>query len=148
MNSPATLDQLAERVTELERHNRWLRLGLAGLAVLGGLTLLTAAQQDKPRPIETTQLTMRDAAGTARVQMNVGDKGPMLQFLDAKGRSLATLGTADDALVLQYLTREGRPQTALALQKEGVAMIAFSPDGRLQPGRFAILQTGGVFTPK
>ena len=155
MKPPVTLDQLAERVTELERrntrleqHNCWLRRGLTGVAVLGGLTLLAAAQQDNPRPVEASRLTMRDAAGTVRLQLHVDEAGPMLQFHDAKGRGLATLGTMEDALLLQYFNKGGGRQTAIALQKEGIALITYTPDGRPQPGRVALLQTGGIFTPK
>jgi hypothetical protein len=74
MNDP-TLEVLASRLARLERASqRWRRLATV---VFLGLTvvLLTGQVRSRPAPIETEQLTIRDASGRVRVFIKALEDG-------------------------------------------------------------------------
>jgi hypothetical protein len=139
--------EMANRLNQLERRNRQLGLTLVCLMAVGGVVLLGAAQGAKRASGETDTLVLRDRAGTVRARLEMGDDGPVFQFLDGQGRPLARLGTSQDALVLGLVDPNGRLRTGLALEQGGVTLV--SHDGnRLQTGPNAVRETGGIFTRK
>jgi hypothetical protein len=140
--------QLAARLTQVERYNRWLGRSLLCLLALGGLGLLGAAQA-VPSPAGSTEpLALRDGAGNVRARFEAGPEGTTLQFLDDQGKPLASLVAGQDALVLRHFNRKGRFQTGVALEHDGIAVVSYDGDGRLQTGRGAVLETSGLFGRK
>jgi hypothetical protein len=141
-----SLAQIGERLNKLERQNRRLRLMVVCLLVLGGVGVLTGADEGKRRPLDTETLVLRDADGKARARLEVGKQGAVLRFLDDQGGELANLGTTRrGSLQLRLLNRDGGLQTGVGLQRDGVALVYYDQDGNVQSGRNALLLGIGEF---
>src|SRR5262249_32507855 len=143
-----SFDQMVDRLNKLERRNRQLGLIVVCVLALGGVVLLSAAQEARRPSVSPDTLVLRDGAGAARARLEIGKGGPVLQFLDGQGRPLGTLGTSQDALVLGLVGQDGRVQTGISLERDGVALVSYDRVGQLQRGQNALLQTSGVFARK
>lgn len=146
-----TLEDLASRLARLERANlRWRRL--ATVAFLGlTIVLLTGQVQSRSGPIETEQLTIRDASGRVRVlikpledgatvltfrdelerdrlAIGVLDNGtPMLSLYDEHRRRRLAVGVfSPDASGLHLYGRDGTPRAALAVRPNDFAALEFN----------------------
>jgi hypothetical protein len=143
-----SLEQLADRLTKLERQNRRLKQLGGLLLAVAGLILLMAAQREKVTPTEARKWVLQTAEGKDRARLEIARGEPLLRFMDDDGRDVATVGVRQGTLLLQLWDGGGHVQTGLALQRDGVALICHDGDGLLQTGRNAILQTAGVFPSK
>jgi hypothetical protein len=140
-----SLRQLADRLDQLERHNRWLWRALICVLALGGVGLLGAAQGVPGQTGKAEPLVVRDGAGKVRVRLEAAQGGPVLQFLDDQGKPLASMAASPDALVLRLFNERGKLKSGLSVESDGIAMVSFDGSGRLQSGRAAILETSGIF---
>jgi hypothetical protein len=141
----SSLDQLAERLNQLERRNRWLGRILVCLLAAGGVGLLGAAQGAGGQTTASDALVLRDGAGKERARLEMARQGPVLRFLDEQGKSVAVLGTEQDALVLRLFDKRGRVQTGFALEPDGIACVTRDGNGVTQTGGKALLETNGLF---
>jgi hypothetical protein len=84
-NASDQIEQLTARLSRLERHNRWLKLGVLSIVGIAGFAVIVGAAPNKePRIIEAEGFIMRDANGVARVEM--GKDGFFINNEDGKHR--------------------------------------------------------------
>ncbi|HKU21999.1 MAG TPA: hypothetical protein VJQ50_13355 [Terriglobales bacterium] len=101
---------LEERLSKLERQNRWFKRGAAaGLVVVVALLCMAQARPSPPA-LEASQLVLRDAQGRARLRIEVASDGnPTINILDQEGRLRSSLGPHG----LSFYDETGRMRTTL-----------------------------------
>lgn len=143
-----TDDALAERITRLERRNRWLAGGLAAMTVwsLAGLGLAQAGQTSAPvGDLTVRSLTVVDAAGTARVKIAAPAPPPIVMgkvkprdgavsgiiLYDAKGNERSGYVTSDSKdypNVLFTLDDEQRQRVLFIAEPAGATTLRLFKD--------------------
>jgi hypothetical protein len=86
---------LEQRVRKLERENRWMRRTAAiAVAVVSVVILVGQGKEEPPRDLVVRSLTMKDAAGSARMKLHTTDDGtPSVSLYDKNEKLRASLGT-------------------------------------------------------
>jgi hypothetical protein len=125
------LEQLTQRIEQLERHNRWLkRLGLAavavlGLAVLSGQATPTAAE---PRIVVAEGFQLVDAEGKPRGELMMTAEGPQLRLLDAEAKPQVALSATAGRSALDLIEKEKR-RASIEVAAGDASAAVFSEQG-------------------
>lgn len=101
----------------LEKQNRWLKLAVMSLAVVGCTAVIMGANANRAAPTPATQFKLVDLDGNVRAALMFDGKKPALQFFTAKG----DFGT--------QLSEEG-----LTLCDPRAKPIRRNPEDRRKPG--------------
>lgn len=128
---------IEERLSRLERQNKWLRrLLLAALAIAAGGALLAAGSRvhaDSPawqRTVEAEKFVLRGADGKMHAELSVADNVPRLALFDAAGKQRATLVVGSEGPALTLYDTSGMQRAKLAVDSEGPYLGLNSPTGR------------------
>jgi hypothetical protein len=105
-----------ERLSRLERQNRWLkRLGALAIAVGAVVVLVAQAREKEPQHLVVKSLGVKDEDGRVRALLDVAPNGSVSLWLGAKGEKLG----------LEFPI----PALSLAVSPEGLPNLAFGDKG-------------------
>jgi hypothetical protein len=93
--------ELSLRLRRIERQSRIAQVGLAAMACVLAVVLLTGQKAPRaggelPAVLDAQRLVIRDAQGRPRIELGAGEHGPALDMLDADGAKRITLQLWDD----------------------------------------------------
>jgi hypothetical protein len=118
------MQQVIERLTRVEKQNRWLARGGLALA-LSCASLLLMAQKPDAQTIEAQGFVLKDAAGQVRAELHMANSGPELRLYDSQGRgktnTLARIGADENGPSLDLFTKEGG-LAGLSIYKDGPSL--------------------------
>lgn len=115
-------EALQARLDRLERQNcRLKRAGLAGLVVLGAGLALGFADQARPKPLEASQLILRDEEGNERGRLIVSKDGLALACTD-EGAVRSSLVLSKNSGALKYYGQGRAPVSGVSAQSNGVGL--------------------------
>ncbi len=101
---------LEERLTRLERQNRWFKRGAAAGLVMAVALLCMAQARPSPEALEAPQFILRDGQGRERLRIEVTrDGNPAINILDQQGRLRSSLGSHG----ISFYDDTGRMRTTL-----------------------------------
>jgi len=125
----ATLQNLAARLSRLERQNRWLKIGgLAALAAVGGLLLIGATAP--PKVVEAQQFVLRDENGATAATLTAMQDGPKLILYGAGEKICAALSVTKDGANLQLADAQGDRRALLGVAADGPGLVLLDPDDK------------------
>jgi hypothetical protein len=131
------VDNLAQRVAKLERHNRQLKMVVLGVALCMATFFLVGAAKP-PRTLEAEKLVILDRHGRARITIgtpaisgatvDVNPDDPVIWLRDDKGTDRAMLAT--DGLF--FANSKARPTVRLDSDTNGLSGLKFyGTDGKV-----------------
>lgn len=92
-----SIQQLAQRIQQLERANRRMKI-FGGIALVGTLCL-AAATPYVCDVVTGERLVLRDSSGRSRITMNAyNTETPALEFQSKEGRTTGSLTISDDGI--------------------------------------------------
>lgn len=110
MDKP-TIEDLAQRLDDLERQNLWLKR-VGAVAIFGGLVLVALGTDwvRSPKQVTAEKFVLRDASGRARANLELRPDGaPTLAFLAPDGRDQVVLRAGvDGSSSLEYFEAGSR----------------------------------------
>jgi len=139
--APQTVEQ---RLEQLERENRRLKLAGMIVVVLGGATLLWILGQLVGRTVEARRFILRDSGGEKRAEIAIGSEGMAgLWLYDKNGKFRATLtvtGAGTPDLVLY--DENGRNRAEFGLLPDSSPGLALSEQGGVASVGILVTQDG------
>lgn len=129
MNPPAMdMESLGERLSRLERENRWLKR-VGGVALLGVAAMVLMGQatpRKTAKAIEAEEFILRDGTGKERATMRVSPDGsPSLGLVDKDGKKRVALLLGADGLPNLWLwDKNGKERAGLELLADGLPRLA------------------------
>lgn len=125
---------LARRISQMERRlegaERSARRSRLLVLALVPLLLLGAARQGAgARVVEAAGFVARDAAGTVRAQLGVGEEGSALGLFDDRGHLRAGLSVAADGPILNLFSEDGDPRVVIGERGDSAFVILRDSDG-------------------
>ncbi|MCL4865798.1 MAG: hypothetical protein KJZ47_07875 [Gemmatimonadales bacterium] len=137
--SPAE-ERLDQRVERLERQNRWLVRGVAGL----GFLLVLGATQCRPGNdlLQVRGLELVDEAGRVRIRMAMTEQGPELRLQDTAGVARARLVDDAEGTALYLVDATGTTRVGVAQFAHGGGGVALHGVG--SRGATVLYMSGGV----
>ncbi len=116
----ATIEQ---RVVKLEKQNRRLKFGMAGLAVLFGYLALGDVLPEsvivQQTLMESKELKLLDNDGQPRLFLRMFSRVPVLQLLDQTGKPRMSLGLRfDDSPFIDLSDKSGRTRATLEMTSD------------------------------
>lgn len=150
----ASLDQfdtrlfrLEERLTELQRSNRRLRVTIGALVLLGGaLITMAQASPNSSETVEARQFVLRDGSGNVRAVLGVSPEGAVgLNLDDATGRTRLTLDVDyAGSPGLDLFDQSGKRRAIISLGQNGEPSAGlYDAEGKLRTS----LDIPGANTP-
>jgi hypothetical protein len=120
-----------QRLTRLERQNRTLKLGLAGLIVAAGTALLMgqaapppATHPAVPDVVRARRFEVVNEAGVPVVTLMGWEHGGWIETRDNRGRRLFDVSATDDgAGLLSTYNQHGRDSVALGGVRDGSGLL-------------------------
>jgi hypothetical protein len=133
-----TLHSITERLENLEKQNRKLRLGLI-VILLAAAAIMLMGQASVPRTVEAQQFVLKDAKGKTRAQLYLTDTGPKFHLYASDGKIRAVVGATEDGGSLVLADSQATTKLLLATtnvddipevysQSEGIHMFV-TPSG-------------------
>ena len=133
-----------QRLEQLERENRRLKLVGMIVAVLGGAALLWILSQLVGRTVEARRFILRDSGGEKRAEIAIGSEGMAgLWMYDKSGKFRATFtvtGAGTPGIVLY--DENGRNRAEFGLLPDNSPGIALSEQGGIASVGILVTQDG------
>jgi hypothetical protein len=107
------LDEVLERVTNLEKENRRLKqIGIA--ALIAACSLVVMGQASQRKTIEANEFILKDTSGNVRARLSVNDKnmGASLSLIERNG-DLDLMLSAKDSVGGNLILSEGKESLLL-----------------------------------
>lgn len=133
-----------QRLDQLERENRRLKLAGIVVVVLGGAALLWALSQLVGRTVEARRFILRDSGGEKRAEITIGSEGKAgLWLYDKTGKFRATFTvTATGAPDIILYDENGRNRAEFGLLPDNSPGIALSEPGGIASVGILVTQDG------
>jgi hypothetical protein len=108
------LQNLSDQLKKLEGENRWIkRIGLASFILAACVFFM--GQAPPPRTLEAESFVLRDAAGRMRASLKMLSDEPSLTLYDADGGRRIELQKSADQAGLLFLDDRGKVRAALGM---------------------------------
>jgi len=118
-----------DRLSQLERSNRRLKLGLALLGV-GGLSAYFAGAAAGPSsPITTSELRLVDTDGRTRAHMGSDREGTFFLLHDETGKPRLSLAAQHNASFMTIRDENGKVRAVISYDEQGPAVRLKDKDG-------------------
>lgn len=118
----------AERIALLERSNRRMKAGMAGLvALIVGLAILGVAAPT-PKVLTAERFVLVDESGRERAELSSNTKASALQFLNSNGTDalVLTAGSGDNGVILS--DKNGEDRLGFIASSDGTVDLSFYRD--------------------
>jgi hypothetical protein len=141
------LFRLEQRLAELQRSNRRLRVMIGALVLVGGaLITMAQASPNSSETVETRQFVLRDASGNVRAVLGSTPEGAVgLNIDDATGRTRLTLDVDyAGSPGLDLFDQNGKRRAIISLGQHGEPGVGlYDAEGKLRTS----LDIPGANTP-
>lgn len=130
------VESIRRRLERVERQNRWMRLGLLLLLLLGGYAVSDKLDLNqvivRQTLLESKELKLLDTDGNARLFVRMYSRVPVLQVLDAAGKPRMSLGLRfDDTPFIDLSDGQGRTRATFEMTEDDTpAMRLMDEDGK------------------
>jgi len=117
------VESIRRRLERVERQNRWMRLALLLLVLLGAFAVSDKLDLNqiivKQTLLESNELKLLDNDGNARLFIRMYSRVPVLQVLDATGKPRMSLGLRfDDTPFIDLSDGQGRTRATFEMTDE------------------------------
>lgn len=117
------VESIRRRLERVERQNRWMRLALLLLVLLGAFAVSDKLDLNqiivKQTLLESNELKLLDKDGNARLFIRMYSRVPVLQVLDATGKPRMSLGLRfDDTPFIDLSDGQGRTRATFEMTEE------------------------------
>ncbi len=154
-----------ERLTRLERKNRWLTLALLFMGVAATLVVTAGMQRTEavPEVVKARRFLLVDENGKERAGLGMDKDGPFLDLRDENGKERARLGLAkafsglvlssengsavalaagNDMQALTFMGENGKQRAVLMTLKDGHAGLAVLDENEKPRARLVVDKDG------
>ncbi len=122
---------LDERLSRVERQNKWMRhSGALTLAATAFVLLVAQDKEQTPADLEVRSLVLKDDAGRMRASLRMEEGAPFLVLWDEEGKERASLGGLKSS-GLSLSDAEGRKRISIAVLHDGSPGLALYDTKRL-----------------
>lgn len=133
------MNTLEERIDDLERQNRRMKLAGVAVVLIAAASLLMGWVSPQSKVLEGEKLLIQDAEGRVGACLEASEQGSSLTLHDKNGGLRIRLAVAGDRPNLSLTDKDGQSRILLDLDENGPGLWLFDENG-VQRADFAILK--------